>query len=435
MKAASDRGVLARRPIAILAGLAVLALAACSSAATSSSTSSSPAAGSSAAGSSSAASSSSSGSTKTISIGFDAEASGALASFGDSFLQAAKAGVAFVNQSGGVTVNGTKYDFYLDVCNDNSDQTQVAACGTKLVTTDGDKFIFGGLADYGPIIRGITEPAHAIYFSTGSAVAALMSSSHYVVNTVPSLPARSLMSVEAFKKAYPNATTVALLGEQDATDQAAFAADEVAFKQEGLKLVGTEIAPVDATDYSSYLTALKADHPDVIWNELAAAVNSEPSMLGQNGSLKASPLVFNNSGACDPTYPHTPGITYVAETNSGAITVGPLENADTKKYESIYYSLGGITNPDPNIGAGLYIYDFFPILAQAIEAAGTFTNTSAVLAAVNKVSYTGADGPISISNDQATYGQVICTMANGNGPQSQVEVFPNGTLTAVSASS
>jgi ABC-type branched-subunit amino acid transport system substrate-binding protein len=343
--------------------------------------------------------------------------------------------VAYVNKTGGVTIDGTKYDFNLDVCNDNSDQTQVAACGTKLVITDGDKFIFGGLADYGPIIRGITEPNHAIYFSTGSAVAALMSSSHYVVNTVPSLAARSLMSVEAFKKAYPSATTVALLGEQDATDQAAFAADEVAFKQEGLTVVGTEIAPLDATDYSSYLTALKAKHPDVIWNELAAAVNSEPAMLGQNGSLQASTLVFNNSGACDPTYPHTPGITYVAETNSGAITVGPLQNADTKNYESIYYGLGGIANPDPNISAGLYIYDFFPILAKAIEAAGTATNTSAVLAAVNNVSYTGADGPITIKDDQASYGQVLCTMANGNGPQSQVEVFPDGTTTAVSASS
>jgi len=125
----------------------------------------------------------------------DAEQGGALASFGLSFLQAAKAGVEHVNKTGGVTINGTKYNLALDICNDNSDQTQVAACATKLVVTNQDKFIFGGLADFGPILRGITEPNHAIYFSTGSAVAALMSSSHYVVNTVPSLDSRSLMSV------------------------------------------------------------------------------------------------------------------------------------------------------------------------------------------------------------------------------------------------
>jgi branched-chain amino acid transport system substrate-binding protein len=404
--------------------LATLALAACSSAA-----------GSSSAGSSSGGSSSGSTSGKTIEIGMDAEESGSLASFGLSLLQAAKAGVAYVNKNGGVTIGGTKYNLALDICNDNSDQTQVAACVTKLVVTDHDEFVFGGLADFGPIVRGITEPNHAIYFSTGSAVAALMSSSHYVVNTVPSLASRSLMSVEGFKKEFPSAKTVALLGEQDATDQAAFAADEVAFKQEGLTVVGTETAPLDATDYTSFLTALKADHPDVIWNELAAAVNSEPSMLGQNGSLHAASLVFNNSGDCLTSYPHTPGITYVAETNAGAITVGPGESAATKNYESIYYGLGGIANPDPNISGGLYIYDFFPILAKAIEKAGTATNTTAVLAAINTTDYTGVDGTITIKNDQANYGQVLCTMQSGNSDQSQFEVFPDGTTTTIGASS
>jgi branched-chain amino acid transport system substrate-binding protein len=424
MKVAGDRGVLARRPIALLAVAATLALAACSSSG-----------GSSPSGSSSGGSSSAAASGKTIEIGMDAEAGGALASFGLSFLQAAKAGVEYVNKNGGVTINGTKYNLALDICNDNSDQTQVAACATKLVVTNQDKFMFGGLADFGPIVRGITEPNKAIYFSTGSAVAALMSSSHYVVNTVPSLDSRSLMSVTGFKKAFPNAKTVALLGEQDATDQAAFAALQPAFKQEGLTVVGTQIAPLDATDYSSYLTALKAKHPDVIWNELAAAVNSEPSMLGQNGTLHAATVVFNNSGSCQASYPHTPGITYMAETNAGAITAGPQETAATKAYEAAYYGLGGIKNPDPNISAGLYIYDFFPILAQAMEKAGTSTDTTAILAAINSLSYKGVDGTITIKNNQSTYGQVLCTMTDGNTGNSQFEVFPDGTTTALPASS
>jgi branched-chain amino acid transport system substrate-binding protein len=424
MKIASDRGVLARRPIALLAVAATLALAACSSSG-----------GSSSGGSSTSGSSSGASSGKTIAIGMDAEQGGALASIGLSFLQAAKAGVENVNKHGGVTINGTKYNFALDVCNDNSDQTQVAACATKLVVTNQDKFVFGGLADFGPILRGITEPNKSIYFSTGSAVAALMSSSHYVVNTVPSLKARSLMSVRGFKKAFPNAKKVALLGEQDATDQAAFAALQPAFEQEGLTVVGTQIAPLDATDYSSYLTALKAKHPDVIWNELASSVNSEPSMLGQNGSLHAAPVVFNNSGSCQASYPHTPGITYMAETNAGAITAGPNETAATKAYQDLYYGLGGVKNPDPFISAGLYIYDFFPILAQAIEKAGTATDTTAVLAAINSLSYKGVDGTITIKDNQSTYGQVLCTMTDGNVGNSQFVVYPDGTTTTIPASS
>lgn len=423
MKTTSDKGVLVRRPVALFAAAAVLALAACGSP------------GGSSPGGSSPGDASGPASGKTIEIGMDAEQGGPLASFGLSFLQAAKAGVAYVNKNGGVTINGAKYNLALDICNDNSDQTQVAACATKLVVTNQDKFVFGGLADFGPILRGITEPNHAIYFSTGSAVAALMSSSHYVVNTVPSLAARSLMSVRGFKKAFPDAKTVALLGEQDATDQAAFAALQPAFKQEGLTVVGTEIAPLDATDYSSFLTALKAKHPDVIWNELAAAVNSEPSMLGQNGSLHAASVVFNNSGSCQASYPHTPGITYMAETNAGAITAGPQETAATKDYESSYYGLGGIKNPDPNISAGLYIYDFFPILAQAMEKAGTSTDTTKILAAINTLSYKGVDGTITIQDNQSTYGQVLCMMKDGNSGNSQFEVFPDGTATAIGANS
>jgi ABC-type branched-subunit amino acid transport system substrate-binding protein len=417
MKTASSRfsaGALARGPIALLAVLTTFTFAACGSAAA-------------------ATTGSSSSGSNTITIGFDAEESGIDAAFGTSFLHGAETGVAYVNKTG-VTVDGKKYKFKLDICNDNSDQTQVAACVVKLVTTDHDLFMFGGLADFGPIVRGITEPNRVIYFSTGSAVAALMSTSHYVVNTVPSLNARSLMSVRGFLKLYPHAKTVGLLGEQDATDQAAFAADELAFKQMGMKVVGTEIAPIDATDYSSYLTALKADHPDVIWNELAAAVNSEPEMLGQNGSLDASTIVFNNSGSCLTTYPHTPGVTYIAETNAGAIDTGALQNSGYKEYQKIYYGLprGGISDPDPYIGGGLFIYDFFTILAKAIEKAGTFTSTKAVLKAMNGTTYNGVDGAITVNHNQATYGQVLCVAKNGNGAPSEFEVFPNGTSTGMS---
>jgi ABC-type branched-subunit amino acid transport system substrate-binding protein len=241
--------------------------------------------------------------------------------------------------------------------------------------------------------------------------------------------------VQGFHKAFPNAKTVALLGEQDATDQAAFAALLPAFKKVGLTVVGTQIAPLDATDYSSYLTALKAKHPDVIWNELAAAVNSEPAMLKQNGSLHAADIVFNNSGSCVNTYPKTPGITYMGETNAGAITVGPGETAATKAYESSYYALGGIANPDPNISAGLYIYDFFPILAQAIEKAGSVDDTDKVLAAVNSLSYQGVNGKITIANNQASYGQVLCMMKDGQSPPVEFQSFPDGTTSDIPTSS
>jgi branched-chain amino acid transport system substrate-binding protein len=372
--------------------------------------------------------------TGTINIGFEASESGVLGTFGASFEHGAQVAVDELNKAGGVTVGGKKYDFNLNVCNDNSDQTQVASCTDQLVETDHDKFIFGGLADFGPIVHGITEANKVIYFSTGSAVASLMSTSHYTVNTVPSLAARSLMSVEAFHYLYPKAKTVALLGNQDATDQAAFAALTPAFKKVGLKLVGTQVAPDDVTDFSSLLTALKADHPDVIWNELAAVDSAEQEMLTQNGQLQASKIIFNNSGSCLPSYPKTPGISYLGETNTGAIAVGPLVTSAEKQYQKDYYQVKGApSNPDPNISTALYIYDFFPLLKLAIAKAGSVSNVSAVLKAVNEISYTGVNGKITVSHDQASYGQVICQSKNGNSPFSEIEFFPNGSHTGLSS--
>ena len=130
-----------------------------------------------------------------INIGFDAQEGGSLVAGGTAFVHGAEVALNEVNRTGGIVINGKRYNFNLDVCNDNSDQTQAAACVDELVLDHHDKFMFGGLANFGPIVHGITEANDVLYFSTGSAVAALMPTSHFTINTVPSIGARSLMSV------------------------------------------------------------------------------------------------------------------------------------------------------------------------------------------------------------------------------------------------
>ena len=51
------------------------------------------------------------------------------------------------------------------------------------------------------------------------------------------------------------------------------------------------------------------------------------------------------------------------------------------------------------------------------------------------LSYKGVDGDITIKNNQSTYGQVLCTMTDGNVGNSQFEVFPDGTTTDIPAAS
>jgi hypothetical protein len=63
------------------------------------------------------------------------------------------------------------------------------------------------------------------------------------------------------------------------------------------------------------------------------------------------------------------------------------------------------------------------------------SDTDKVIAAVNSTNYKGVDGAITVKDNQASYGQVLCTMTDGNTNESQFEVFPDGTTTAIGASS
>src|SRR6185437_3309199 len=127
---------------------------------------------------------------------------------------------------------------------------------------------------------------------------------------------------------------------------------------------GTEIAPLSLTDFSSLLTQLKGKG-DLLWMFLSTTGNTEEALL-QNSQLGVATHVFNNSSPCNPAYPNTPGVTFAANTNTGAIAVGRLEPKAVKTYEQRYYGFGNQPNPDPNIALALYIYDFFPFLKLAI---------------------------------------------------------------------
>src|SRR5262245_48049258 len=191
------------------------------------------------------ASGSSSGSDDhVIKLGFVYQGGGGLNQASLPYVHGIQVAADQVNKTGGITVGGTKYTFALDTCNDHFDQTQTTGCANKLVLDNGDKFMFGGFADFGPIIRGVTERHKTIYFSTGPAVAALMDQSKYVVDVVPTNEVRAAAEVAAIQKFYPNAKTVAFLGDQTLTWEQDVKYITAALQGTGLSVVASETAPV-----------------------------------------------------------------------------------------------------------------------------------------------------------------------------------------------
>jgi ABC-type branched-subunit amino acid transport system substrate-binding protein len=103
-----------------------------------------------------------------IPLGFVYQGGGGFNNLSLSFVHGIQVAADEVNKAGGITVGGKKYTFTVDTCNDHFDQTQTTGCANRLVLDNKDRFMFGGPADFGPILRGVTERNKVIYVSRGA---------------------------------------------------------------------------------------------------------------------------------------------------------------------------------------------------------------------------------------------------------------------------
>lgn len=361
----------------------------------------------------------------TIPLGFVYQGGGGFNNLSLSFVHGIQVAADEVNKAGGIKVGGKTYTFTVDTCNDHFDQTQTTGCANQLVLDHGDKFMFGGLADFGPILRGVTEKNKVIYFSSGTAVASLMSSSHYVVNAVPTDEVRAATDVKALQKFYPNAKRVAFIGDQTLTwEKDIQYIGDVIKKTTDMQIVATETAPVTITDYAPFLTRVKAANPDVVVSYMSTPAKSK-ALLEANARLHAVPAYFNPAGTCEAISAGNTSIPIAANLNVGAVLIGDEVTPLMKKYISDFYANGYKPNPDPNISIALYTYDMVGWLKQAIEKAGTASDNNKILAAMNSMVYQGINGSIPMKDNQTSYGQAMCHSTTGDAPYTQT-LIPAG---------
>ena len=142
------------------------------------------------------------------------------------------------------------------------------------------------------------------------------------------------------------------------------------------------------TDFSSLLTQLKGDNGDLLWIYLSTVGNTEEALL-QASQLGVALHVFDNSSPCNPAYPSTPGVTFAANTNTGANgVIGKLELRRPSRPTSS--GTTGSRHPaepgSEHRSRPLHLRLLPYSLGTAIEKAGTFTNTTAMDKALNSIS-------------------------------------------------
>jgi branched-chain amino acid transport system substrate-binding protein len=207
-----------------------------------------------------------------------------------------------INQAGGITVNGQRYNIQLVAEDAKSSVDGVTAAAVKLTTDDGVKFVVGPSAFFSSASAPVFEQAgvlHASIMNTGTpgemnkdmplAFLASNGSAAFI-----------LCQIQAMKQAYPNVKKVAIVTPDDGSVPylIPFAQKELAAA--GYTQAGSLIAfPNNTQDYSSIATKLNAiTDADAIFH-----VNSNPpdmaNILKQLRQLGNTKPYICNVGSAD----------------------------------------------------------------------------------------------------------------------------------------
>jgi branched-chain amino acid transport system substrate-binding protein len=350
-----------------------------------------------------------SNSSSVIKLGFIAERTGTFASYGIPSYNGTVMAVDKLNKAGGVTVNGKKYTFQIDLCDDNSQDNLVAQCAYKLVRDDKVKFLFGAIGPLAPTVAKIADPAGVMYFTPASAASPLLPTTKLMMQTLPPVEQNAQLTVKAITQIMPNVKRVAIIGESDNDQQTIEPQILAAMKADGLDVVADEHFDPTATDLSGQLTRIRAAHPDLLfigWNASLAGL-----MLNQAAQLQAAPAIATWSIGCEFYQGSNYKGKYIGNDETGL----DVTYSDTPAAKTFAAEYRAEFNPKAgtDLSAGLINYDFVGMLGQAMEKAGTTDDAYKVLPAIQSITYHGLYGTIRFVNRQVDIGLDFCVGDNG----------------------
>lgn len=351
-----------------------------------------------------------SGSSDTIKIGFLAEESGTYEEFGRASKAAAEFAVEKINSDGGIEIDGEKRKVELVVRNTRSEPAEGSALATELITQEGVKFVFGATGLVAPAVFPITDASEVLFFEASSAATAQIAKTKYMIATLPNTALRVRITLGAIKKDWPDAKSIAFLGTDEPTANAVKASLADAAKDAGLDVVATESVPGGTTDFSGTLARIKSRKPDVLLH-VADNTNSQATVIRQNRQIEASKRIMAYAVGCDTAVKAGVKDDYAANPLVGADLSTPSNEPAKELAAHLDKALKGDLTYSY---AAMWQYDFFGVLAEAIEKAGTADDTKKVLDALKQTSYEGASGDITLAKDRtAVFGFDVCKVAGG----------------------
>ncbi len=352
-----------------------------------------------------------------IKFGFIAERAGNYQTIGVPNFNSSTMAIEKINEAGGIEIDGEHYEVVLEVRDSRTEEAQASAAAIELTEEESVKFMFGGIGIMSPLVLDVTEQAGAIYFSSSSSAAARLADSEYLFVTVPETRKRVESTLKGIRHFFPDAKRLAGMYPQEATTEAIRPLLAELAPQYGFELVAEEVFAAGAGDLTSNLTNIAGADPDVLF--IGFSVENSAAVVQANAEVDAAPVIFSYATSC------INGIEAGVDRPLMAYTLvaADVDNPSTPvaiQFKKDYIDHTGESDPE-NVYTALWNYDFFFILADAIERAGTFEDVDAVKAALLETDYEGVSGKIMFDEKrQALTGAEIC-MYPGEGDQEAIE--------------
>ena len=160
-------------------------------------------------------------------------------------------------------------------------------------------------------------------------------------------------------------------------------------------MVGNETYPVGGTDFTSVLTQFKQEQPDLLIAEQTS--EQATAILQQAVQLGVAPYALNDVATPDQIQ-KVPGIEKMTVFISNfSPTFSPNATIPDYHPEEIF----GDQQPAGNPGAAINMYYVTYMLKQAMEQAGTTTDSAKIAAALPGQSYDGPFGTCEMTERQA----------------------------------
>jgi branched-chain amino acid transport system substrate-binding protein len=342
---------------------------------------------------------------KVVKIGGLLTTSGPAAHLGKTCLTGAQMAVEEINAKGGLAIGGEKVKVELINYDDKCVAKDAVSATERLLKQDKVPVILGAICSHCMLAAmEVTEKEKIpIVTPIASSVKITGMGYKYVFRTW-SNAAIQAETVTRFASEDLKLKTAAYIGRNDAWSRSAADEFKKRWEKRGGKLLVTEFYELGATDFYPQLTKAKNANPDLIYfcslSEDGALAVKQAKELGIKAQLMGTDEMGNDQffkvsgGAIEGAYIYW--------------TEGPKKQKSLD-YEQRYKKKYGVDSIAIDKGG----YDSLNIIAQALEKAGTITDTSKIRDALAKTDYDGIRQRFSFSdNGQAKVEMWIVKIEN-----------------------